>query len=223
MLGRIRDGVKRRRRRVVVVCAAVALPQGATMRTRLRLLVGPTALALGLAGCGEESTTPTASAPRVAGNGVDRAFVSEMIPHHRSAVEMAELAERYSDRPEIRRLADAIVATQNTEIRQMRGLDRRLADAGIAKRRLGMTAHEMGTHMDPSALRRADPFDQEFLDMMIPHHEGAIRMAQVQLERGRNPAVKRLAEAIVDAQTAEINQMHTWRIQWFGVTGHEHH
>ena len=192
------------------------------MRTKLRLLpAGATALALGLAGCGEDSATP--SAPRVTGNGIDRAFVSEMIPHHRSAVEMAELAERYSDRPQIRRLADAIVATQNTEIRQMRGLDGRLADAGIARRRLGMGAHAMGTHNDPSQLREAEPFDREFLDMMIPHHEGAIRMAQVQLERGRNPTVRRLAEAIVDAQTAEINQMHTWRIQWFGVTGHEHH
>ena len=86
-----------------------------------------------------------------------------------------------------------------------------------------MTAHEMGTHMDPAALRRAEPFDRAFLDMMIPHHEGAIQMAQIQLERGRNRTVKRLAGRIVDAQTNEIALMHQWRIQWFGVTGHEHH
>jgi uncharacterized protein (DUF305 family) len=59
--------------------------------------------------------------------------------------------------------------------------------------------------------------------MMIPHHEGAIRMAKLELERGRNRTVKRLAKAIVDAQTNEIALMHQWRIQWYGVTGHEHH
>ena len=48
-------------------------------------------------------------------------------------------------------------------------------------------------------------------------------MAQIQLERGRNRTVKRLAGRIVDAQTNEIALMHQWRIQWFGVTGHEHH
>jgi uncharacterized protein (DUF305 family) len=146
-----------------------------------------------------------------------------MIPHHRSAVEMAKLAQRYGESAEVKQLARAIIATQNAEIRQMRGLDRRLADSGVRKRSLKLTAHEMGTHMDPAALRGAEPFDRAFLDMMIPHHEGAIRMAQVQLERGRNPEVRRLAEAIIQAQTTEINQMHQWRIQWFGVSGHEHH
>jgi uncharacterized protein (DUF305 family) len=58
---------------------------------------------------------------------------------------------------------------------------------------------------------------------MITHHEGAIRMAQVQLARGKSRTVKRMARAIVHAQTTEINQMHEWRIQWFGVSGHEHH
>lgn len=199
--------MRRHGRRPAVVCAVVAL-----------------------AACGEQQEIATQAPPvktepppKMRGNGIDRAFVSEMVPHHRSAVEMAKLARRYSERPQIRQLSKAIIDTQNAEIRRMRGLSRRLADAGVRKRRLGMTAHEMGTHMNPRALRRAEPFDRAFLDMMIPHHEGAIRMAQVQLERGRNRTVKRLAETIVDAQTAEIATMHQWRIQWFGVSGHEHH
>ena len=196
------------------------------MRTRLTLLFGALALALG--GCGkDENAEPAATsapeAPRVSGNGIDRGFVTEMVPHHESAVEMAQIAEQKADRPQIRRLSEAIISTQNTEIRQMQGLDRRMADAGIERKRLGLGAHAMGMHMDPSQLLRAQPFDQAFLDMMIPHHEGAIRMAERQLERGRNRTVKRLARAIVRAQTKEINQMHTWRIQWFGVSlGHEH-
>ena len=211
MPGSIRAGLKRRSRRLSA-----------------RKLLGAPAVTLALAACGEEGTATEASKdatpqpPTVTGNGIDRAFVTEMVPHHQSAVDMADLAQRYSERPEIKQLSQEIVAAQNAEIEQLRGLDQRLADAGVAKRSLGMTAHEMGTHMDPAALRRADPFDRAFLDMMIPHHEGAIEMAQIQLERGRNRAVKRLAGRIVDAQTNEIALMHQWRIQWFGVTGHEH-
>jgi uncharacterized protein (DUF305 family) len=202
------------------------------MKRALKLL-GPVALmlALGVAGCSEDDSTMPASRAddaktdtrEVAGNGIDRAFVTEMVPHHRSAVEMAELAKRHSDRTEIKQLAQAIIATQNAEIRQMQRLDRRLADAGVARRSLSMSAHEMGTHMDPAVLRGARPFDRAFLDVMITHHEGAIRMAQVQRARGKNRTVKRLARAIVAAQTTEIDQMHQWRIQWFGVSGHEHH
>ena len=197
-------------------------------RLSARTLVGPlTVVALALAACGDQETEAPSEAtpqpPKVTGNRIDRAFVKEMVPHHQSAVEMAELAQRHGERRQIKQLAREIIAAQNAEIERMRGLDQRLADAGVATRSLDMTAHEMGTHMDPGALRRAEPFDRAFLDMMIPHHEGAIRMAKLQLERGRNRTVKRLAEGIVDAQTNEIALMHQWRIQWYGVTGHEHH
>jgi uncharacterized protein (DUF305 family) len=201
--------------------------------TRAYELLGAVALtlALFLPGCGQEDTTTPAAKPddattekrEIAGNGIDRAFVAEMVPHHRSAVEMAELAKRHSDRTEVLQLADAISATQTAEIRRLETLDRRFADAGITGRSLDLSMHEMGMHMDPAALRRARPFDRAFLDLMITHHEGAIRMAEVQLARGRNRTVRRMARAIVDAQTTEINQMHQWRIQWFGVSGHEHH
>ncbi len=49
----------------------------------------------------------------------DRAFIDAMIPHHRSAIEMARVAYRESDDPEIRTLAEGIVEAQNREIEQM--------------------------------------------------------------------------------------------------------
>jgi uncharacterized protein (DUF305 family) len=189
---------------------------GKDMKAALKPLLGLIALSLmvGVAACGEEETTTRAS--EVVGNGVDRAFVAEMIPHHRSAVEMAEIAERRSKRTEIKELAQAIIATQNAEIDKLQRLDQRLADAGVETGELGMAAHEMGTDMDTAGLREAEPFDREFIDAMIPHHQGAIRMAQMQLEQGENREVGRLAEAIVQAQSAEIDQMNEWRVDWFG-------
>jgi uncharacterized protein (DUF305 family) len=179
------------------------------------------ALALGLmaGACGEDDTQSgegSTSSESASGNGVDRAFASAMIPHHRSAVEMAEIAKERSKRSEIKQLADAIVRTQNAEIEQLTALDQHLKDAGVEPGDLGVAEHEMGMDGDASMLEDAKPFDREFIDMMIPHHQGAIRMARVELAEGENRELKALAEAIVDAQTKEIDEMNTWRVEWFG-------
>jgi uncharacterized protein (DUF305 family) len=51
-----------------------------------------------------------------------------------------------------------------------------------------------------------DP-DIDFLAMMIPHHQGAVEMARLQLLHGRDPAARRLAEDIIASQTVEIEGM----------------
>jgi uncharacterized protein (DUF305 family) len=55
----------------------------------------------------------------------------------------------------------------------------------------------------------ADP-DVAFVCGMIPHHQGAIDMAKVVLQYGKDPWVKQLAQAIIDAQTKEIADMTKW-------------
>jgi uncharacterized protein (DUF305 family) len=170
-----------------------------------------------VAACGEDETSSSGSASQNAsGNDIDRAFATAMIPHHRSAVDMAEIAKERSRRSEIKQLADAIITTQNAEIEQLTARDQELADAGVEAGDLGVAEHEMGMDEDASMLEDAKPFDREFIDMMIPHHQGAIRMARVELETGQNAELKQLAEAIVDAQAKEIDEMNTWRVEWFG-------
>lgn len=59
--------------------------------------------------------------------------------------------------------------------------------------------------------------EQRFMIMMIPHHEGAIAMADLALERSQRPEVLALAESIKQSQTQENEQMHTWYRQWYGT------
>jgi uncharacterized protein (DUF305 family) len=53
--------------------------------------------------------------------------------------------------------------------------------------------------------------DKDFVSGMIPHHQGAVDMAQVELKYGRDPQMRKLAQSIVASQTKEIAMMKAWQ------------
>lgn len=61
-----------------------------------------------------------------------------------------------------------------------------------------------------------NPIDQHFIVQMIPHHEGAIKMAKVALERSKRPEILSLANGIIEAQESENRDMRSWYQSWFG-------
>lgn len=59
-------------------------------------------------------------------------------------------------------------------------------------------------------------FDQMFIDMMTPHHQSATEMAQIALERAEHEELRQMAQQMIDSQQADIEQMRTWRQEWYG-------
>ena len=169
------------------------------------LLAFAAAAALAVAGCGNDDTGDATSGG--GGNGVDRAFVADMIPHHQSAIEMAEIARERGESEFVKQLAGDIITTQREEIATLRREDEGLEMAGVERGSLGVADHMKGMDDDPAMLEKADPFDAAFLKMMIPHHEGAIEMAKAELAKGEDPELKELAQEIIDAQRREIADM----------------
>lgn len=171
---------------------------------------------LALAACGS-SGSDSASA-----KDTDGSFVAGMVPHHQSAIDMARLAQEQGQHPEIKQLANAIVNTQAIEIQQLSAAHQRLFGKSLAEggtehgAGLGLDQHLSGMDMEPGVLDGAKPFDREFIDMMIPHHQGAIRMARIEIANGSDAELQQIAQDIITAQTLEIQKMNAWRKSWYG-------
>jgi uncharacterized protein (DUF305 family) len=168
------------------------------------------AVAFVAVGCGGGDDEPESVAGDVP---FDQAFIDAMVPHHRDAIEMAEAAKaRGLTQPELDGIANDIIASQQREIDQMlawreqwfgsRSLGPVLPEVlGVPESELGME------HGGADEISEATDVDATFAEMMIPHHEGAIAMAEAAEERGERDEIKELAAAIVEAQEREMGIM----------------
>ena len=186
---------------------------------RQLLLFAALVPALALGGCGSDDGGDAGASK------TEQAFLMAMIPHHESAIDMAEMARERGQRREIKRLADDIVQAQDAEIARMEEIYTRLTGDEIlpdenAHDDLGLSAEEAGMHHESGAskLKGVREFDRAFIDEMIPHHQGAIRMAHVVAADTNDAELDQLATEIIDAQSREIREMNSWRKRWFGAT-----
>ncbi|WP_323380076.1 DUF305 domain-containing protein [Streptomyces alkaliphilus] len=147
-------------------------------------------------------------------NDADVAFAREMIPHHRQALEMSELAPDRAASPEVRTLAEEIEAAQGPEIETLTDwLDEwGVEDADGHGDHDGHGAHGMPGMLTEEQMNRlaaldGEEFDTAFLELMIEHHEGALVMARQVLADGSHEPTADLAREIIDGQEAEIERM----------------
>ncbi|MDY6922861.1 MAG: DUF305 domain-containing protein [Pseudomonadota bacterium] len=160
----------------------------------------------------------------------DVAFMRGMILHHGQAVEMAALVADRTNTPEVIAVAGRIDASQADEIDFMRGwLTERGETAPEPSAPAAMDhsahgAHQMAGHaghgdmpgmatpaqMEALAAARGAAFDRQFLELMIAHHEGAVKMVTDLFRRSGSaydPVLFRFANDVTNEQQAEINRM----------------
>jgi uncharacterized protein (DUF305 family) len=146
----------------------------------------------------------------------DKAFINAMVPHHQGPIEMARVALENAEHEEIQEVSRNIVSTQQSEIEELKSIKQE--EFGTSNVPMEMSMEQMrgmGMMRDPQSLAYENPFDEAFIDAMIPHHQSAIGMAGVANEKSKNPRIKELAQNITSAQKREIEQMRGWRREWY--------
>jgi uncharacterized protein (DUF305 family) len=137
-------------------------------------------------------------------------FATMMIPHHRQAVAMADMALMKAKSASVKGLATAIKGAQGPEIQQMSGW---LTGWGKPVPSPGMNHSTPGSGMmtdqEMADLGKASgaAFDRMWVQMMIKHHQGAVAMAKAEQTSGQSTKAIALAKKIETAQNAEIATM----------------
>lgn len=161
--------------------------------------------------------TPVITGEPASHNADDVAFATNMIAHHKQAIEMSELVSERTANPELQALANQITEAQQPEINIMNVLLvqwNENPDLGTAPEEGGgHGAHDNAAGMVDDAtmaelksLRGAE-FDRLWLESMISHHQGAVEMANAEIANGANLDAVAMAETMAATQEAEIEQM----------------
>lgn len=161
---------------------------------------------------------------------VDVGFLRDMRDHHAQAVKMSVMVRDATKDPEVRTLALDVLLTQQQQQGQMYGW---LADWGVSQTSAAAPMSWMGTGSAQStdaetgsmsmskastmpgmasksdlgalAAARGERAERVYLQLMIPHHQGALAMAKYAAARAEDPNVVRLAKTILRSQTAELD------------------
>jgi uncharacterized protein (DUF305 family) len=216
-------GVNVRSHRIAVICAVVA--------------VGLAVLAPAHAGTSQDAAflaeNQAAMNKMMAGmnikptGDVDHDFTAMMIPHHQGAIDMAQAELQYGRNQKLLRIAQEIVVEQLQEIAAMRlaigepasptwktngaheapAAAPQKATPGTDAAFVSRSNAAMDKMMTDMAVKPIGDVDHDFVAMMVPHHQGAIDMAQAELQYGQNPQLKTIAQEIIVDQMQEITLM----------------
>ena len=141
----------------------------------------------------------------------DQAFIAMMIPHHQMAVDMAKIAVERGRDTETVAMARRVAADQAAEIGKMRTWYRAWFGSSVPAMPMSGAMAMMGMAMDMDELRTTGEVDRAFLRMMIPHHAGALLMADAVLAGEPRSDVAQLARRVIAAQATEIGAMQQMR------------
>ncbi|TKC03061.1 DUF305 domain-containing protein [Pedobacter cryotolerans] len=148
---------------------------------------------------------------KMTGN-ADYDFASMMIPHHEGAVAMAQEVLKNGQSEELISFSKNVIIAQQQEIAMLKDFLKTasqtpLKEAEAVKKAL---AASMTPMMDGMAkVKLTNDIDQDFVVLMIPHHQSAVDMAKAYLPYAKNEKIKLLAQQIIQAQEEEIKWLKT--------------
>ena len=160
----------------------------------------------------EHADEPVITGQPAGYNADDVAFATNMIPHHKQAVDLSAMVPERSTNAGLVALAQQISAAQQPEINVMKVFlvqwnenpDTNSGHAGHGSTTQGMVDAATMTKLESLS---GEEFDKLWLASMISHHQGAIEMAKAEVANGDNVDAKTVANNIVTTQEAEIGQM----------------
>lgn len=156
----------------------------------------------------------------------DKWFLDNMIPHHQQAVMMSRMLLMHTQRAEMKTLSNDIIQAQLKEIEQMQAWRSFWFNTQPLATHPGMMQGMTGImRMECNGMMNRTPghmshmmnmdVDHWFISNMIPHHEGAIAMANLALTNAEHPEVLTLAKTIIADQQKEIDLLKQWRAAWY--------
>lgn len=206
------------------------------LSSRGRVAAALAAVALALTACGGDppAVAPTSSDPLIgqvccvvpsygaaevvngietAHNGWDNTIVSWLAPHDAVASQMAEMAATQAGSQEVKDLAAEMDAQTAPRYLQLSAMAAAWSQPTPSTDPNDAAGHDHGGGVSEADTAQAlvpltgTAFDQEYLKIMIGHHEAAIPIAQNTLDYGENDQAKAFAQALLDLQAPELTRM----------------
>ncbi len=153
---------------------------------------------------------------KLKGKAYDIAWMSQMIEHHRGAVEMSKMCVKSCVDKEVKAAAQKIINDQDKEIKLMNTWLNSWYNAKADPKQMALMKADMKPMMDSSMAGMAPMsdmsmrVDRSFLEGMIPHHQHAVAMGKDATKRALRPELRKFAQNVVDNQGKEIKQFQGW-------------
>jgi predicted outer membrane protein len=140
----------------------------------------------------------------------DRRFLEDLISHHQEAIDLAEIALRRAEHPEIRDLARRIIRNELSEIERLLDVYRDLLDRNslTVRRRDFRWIDRDSHHLNTS-------FDRVFLNDMISQRRRSSQLARILHNHSDRPELRRLALDQLDGRNRDLNQLLHWHNAWY--------
>jgi uncharacterized protein (DUF305 family) len=188
-------------RKILAALGLVVLFTGGCARSESESTVGETS------GTTVTETSSQTSAQITPAQPYDLQFIDTMIAHHKTALEMSSLVKQKGGAA-VKKAAEKMSSDQQRDVEKLQNWRNQWHPGAPDAHNMELPgASSMNMDMSHMQSMSGHQFDDMFVDMMIPHHQGAIAMSQDALQRAEHVELKQFAQEVIDKQQKEIAEL----------------